>query len=66
MESGLFPAGTRLIHRSVEGSVEISEEDGRIVILPPRKELSEMLSRITSDNMHSPIETGSSVGNEEW
>ncbi|MFW6253074.1 MAG: AbrB/MazE/SpoVT family DNA-binding domain-containing protein [bacterium] len=47
-------------------SVEISEEDGRIVILPPRKDLSEMLSRITSDNMHSPIETGSSVGSEEW
>lgn len=47
-------------------SVEITEEDGRIVIVPPRKELNEMLARVTKENMHSPIETGSSVGNEEW
>jgi len=47
-------------------SVEITEEDGKIVIVPPRKELNEMLSRITKENMHLPIETGSSVGNEEW
>ena len=47
-------------------SVEITEEDGKIIIIPPRKELSEMLSRVTSDNMHFPVETGSSVGNEEW
>ena len=47
-------------------TVEITEEDGRIMIVPPRKELNEMLSRVTEENMHSPMETGSSVGNEEW
>ncbi len=46
--------------------VEITEENGRIMIVPPRKELTEMLSRVTEGNMHSPMETGSSVGNEEW
>jgi len=46
--------------------VEITKEDGKIVIVPPRKVLDEMLSRVTQDNMHSPIETGESVGNEEW
>ncbi len=46
--------------------VEITEEDGKIVIIPPRKKLSEMLSRVTKENLHSPIETGASVGNEEW
>ena len=47
-------------------SVEIIEEDGKIVIVPPKKTLQEMLSRVTQDNLHSPIETGSSLGNEEW
>lgn len=46
--------------------VEITEENGRIMIVPPRKDLHEMLSRVTEENMHSPMETGSSVGNEEW
>lgn len=46
--------------------VEITEEDGKIVIVPAQKELTEMLSRITEENIHRPIETGSSVGNEEW
>ena len=46
--------------------VEITAEDGRIMIVPPRKDLNEMLSLVTEENMHSPVETGSSVGNEEW
>ncbi len=47
-------------------SVEITEEDGKIVIVPRRKELKEMLSRVTEENIHSPVETGGSVGKEEW
>ncbi|MFA6505499.1 MAG: AbrB/MazE/SpoVT family DNA-binding domain-containing protein [Treponemataceae bacterium] len=47
-------------------SVEIIEEDGRIVIVPPKKTLEEMLSRVTIENMHDPMETGVSVGKEEW
>ena len=47
-------------------SVEITEENGKIVILPPKKTLDDMLSRVTKENLHTPIETGSSLGNEEW
>ena len=47
-------------------SVDIIEENGKIVIVPPKKTLQEMLSRVTNENIHSPIETGSPLGNEEW
>ena len=47
-------------------SVEITEEDGKIIIVPPKKTLADMLSRVTSDNIHAPIETGLPMGNEEW
>jgi len=47
-------------------SVEIIEEDGKIVILPPKKTLEELLSRVTNENKHFAIETGPSIGNEEW
>lgn len=47
-------------------SVEIIEEDGKIVILPPRTTLDELLARVTKDNIHEPFETGSSIGKEEW
>jgi antitoxin MazE len=46
--------------------VEITEEDGKIVIVPMQKDLNEMLSRITEENIHSAVETGRSAGNEEW
>ncbi|SLM09709.1 Transcriptional regulator/antitoxin, MazE [uncultured spirochete] len=47
-------------------SVEIVKEGGKIIIIPPKKTLEEMLSKVTKDNIHAPIETGSSLGNEEW
>ena len=47
-------------------SVEIIEDNGNIVIVPPKKSLDEYISRITIDNIHEIIETGSSVGKEEW
>ena len=46
--------------------MEITEEDGKIVIVPARRDLNEMLSRVTEENMHSPVETDHSVGKEEW
>ena len=47
-------------------SVEIIENNGNIVIVPPKKTLEDYLSRITTANIHEAIETGSSVGKEEW
>jgi len=47
-------------------SVEIIEDNGNIVIVPPKKTLEEYISRITTDNIHEIVETGFSVGKEEW
>lgn len=46
--------------------VDIREEDGRIVITPKRNSLDDLLQRVTVENMHDPVETGVSIGNEEW
>jgi antitoxin MazE len=46
--------------------VEISEEDGKIVIVPKRNSLDELLAKVTQESIHEPVETGVSVGNEEW
>ncbi|MEJ5188861.1 MAG: AbrB/MazE/SpoVT family DNA-binding domain-containing protein [Breznakiellaceae bacterium] len=46
--------------------VEITEEDGKIIIHPPKKTLTDLLSKVTDENKHSAIETGSSIGNEGW
>ena len=49
--------------------IEISVEDGRIVILPaPRPEirLEDLLDRVSDDNRHGETPTGSSVGREVW
>lgn len=49
--------------------LDISLEDGRIVLTPVKKEsvdLDSLLSRITSDNLHSSVDTGEAQGNEEW
>ena len=47
-------------------AVEILEENGKIVIVPQKKTLEEMLSKVTKENIHNSVETGNSVGNEEW
>jgi len=46
--------------------VDIIEQDGRIVIVPLKKTLVSMLEKVTKENIHSSIETGISVGKEEW
>jgi len=53
----------------LEDSVDVREESGRIVIEPvPRKEydLSELLKRITPENLHEEADFGRPVGNEAW
>ena len=47
-------------------SVEILEEEGKIVIVPNKVNLIDLLSRVTAENIHSSIETGKSLGAEEW
>jgi len=47
-------------------SVDIIEKNGTIVIVPPKTTLDSLLSKVSEKNIHEPIETGISVGNEEW
>jgi antitoxin MazE len=46
--------------------VEISVVDGKLIIVPKKNTLDELLSKVTSENIHEPVETGKSIGNEEW
>ncbi len=46
--------------------VDVREENGVIIIVPKRQELSDLLSRVTRENLHDPIDTGTSVGTEKW
>lgn len=46
--------------------VEVIAEKGKIVILPPKKSLDDMLAMVTPDNIHSEISTGAAIGKEEW
>jgi antitoxin MazE len=46
--------------------VDIREEEGKIVIIPKRNSLDELLEKVTDENNHESIETGISVGNEAW
>ena len=56
-------------HVNLDQSVEVREDQGRIVIEPIRHKqykLDELLSGITSKNRHEPIDTGVPVGKEIW
>jgi antitoxin MazE len=49
--------------------VDLSLEDGRLVITPlrePRYSLSDLLAKITPENLHSEIDVGDSQGAEAW
>jgi antitoxin MazE len=49
--------------------VEVSLVDGQIVIKPvavPAWSLEQLLSGVTSNNLHHETETGDAVGNEVW
>ena len=52
-----------------ETSVEVSMADGKLVITPvakPESTLKQLLAKITKDNLHHEVDTGSAVGNETW
>ena len=48
--------------------VEMSLEDGKIVLLavPPELTLEQLLEGVTEENRHDEIDTGSAVGREAW
>ena len=47
-------------------TVEIREENGVIIIVPRKQELEDLLSGVTPENLHEPIDTGAPAGTEEW
>ncbi len=52
-----------------ETDVEVSLADGKIVVTrlaKPKLTLEQLLSKVTKDNLHDEIDTGSAVGNETW
>jgi antitoxin MazE len=53
-----------------EGSVvDISIEDGKLVITPtskPKYSLDELLSKINKKNIHEEVDTGAATGKESW
>jgi len=52
-----------------ETSVEVSLADGKLVINPvtqPKPTLKQLLARVTKENLHHEVNTGSAVGNETW
>ena len=56
-------------HVNLDQTVEVREEQGRIVIEPVRRKqykLDELLGGITDKNLHESIDTGALVGKEVW
>lgn len=47
-------------------SVEIIKEKEKIVILPKKNTLEQIMSFVNQENLHSSIETDNPVGGEEW
>lgn len=50
----------------VGSKVEVIAEKGKMIILPQKRTLENMMAMVTDENLHSEIETGSALGNEEW
>ena len=56
-------------HVDLDQSVDVREEQGRIVIEPVRRKaykLDELLGGISAKNLHQPVDTGAPVGKEVW
>jgi antitoxin MazE len=62
-------AFAREIGLAQDSSVQLSLEEGRLVITPVLAagiRLEDLLAGITPDNLHGEADTGSAVGNEAW
>ncbi len=52
-----------------DGPVEISLDDGKIVMIPVKKTkptLEQLLAKVTKRNLHHEVDTGAAVGRETW
>ena len=52
-----------------ETPVEVSLADKKIVVTrlaAPKLTLEQLLSKVTKENLHHEVDTGSAVGNETW
>jgi len=52
-----------------ETPVEVSLMDGQLVISrisKPKPDLEQLLSKITKENLHQQVDTGTAVGKEAW
>ena len=52
-----------------ESTVEVSLADGTMIITPvakPKLTLKQLLAKVTPENIHSEVTTGSAIGNEIW
>lgn len=57
----------KTLHIDNNSTLELSVKDGRLIIEPQNESLLESLvSRIDASNLHTEVDTGKVVGNEEW
>ena len=48
-------------------SVEIDEEDNKVIIIPKKKQdLKAILEKINESNLHEEVSTEGPIGNEAW
>jgi antitoxin MazE len=58
-------ANTLLIEN--DSVMELTVTNGVLMVRPKKNNLlEELVSQINSENLHKEIETGRSIGNEEW
>jgi antitoxin MazE len=52
-----------------DSAVEITITDGQILIRPVKTQvysLDDLLAQVTTDNLHSEVDTGDAIGKEVW
>ena len=52
-----------------DSAVELELEEGKIVLSPVRRSgptLTELLSRVSKENLHGEVSTGPAAGSESW
>ncbi|HKP54340.1 MAG TPA: AbrB/MazE/SpoVT family DNA-binding domain-containing protein [Chloroflexia bacterium] len=57
------------LHLQEDSEVEVSVEEARLIIAPvarPVYSLDQLLSGVTSENLHNEMEWGPSAGKEVW